>query len=301
MQTLPPLAAVRVFEAAARLENFTAAAQELGMTQAAVSYQIKALEDRLGVSLFQRTGRRIALTDKGQALSPVISRAFDDMRSGFAALAGEDASVLTISTTNSFATLWLAPRIGAFQMRHPDLAVRLHMSDSWVDFARDGVDIAIRGGRAGSWPDLDCREIMVNRIAPMCSPAFLAQHGPFSSAAELHHQPRMTPDDIWWHDWFTQMGAPLSGDVPRGGISLDSQAMEGRLAIAGQGIAILSVRLWQAEIRAGLLVEAMPSQVLHPMRYWIVHPPHNRNVPKVKAFRDWLATTFASEEAAHAL
>lgn len=297
MQTLPPLSAVRVFEAAARLENFTAAAQELGMTQAAVSYQIKALEDRLGISLFQRTGRRIALTEKGQALAPVITRAFDDMRNGFAALAGEDASVLTISTTNSFATLWLAPRIGAFQMRHPDLAVRLHTSDRWVDFARDGIDIAVRGGPAGSWPDLDSREIMANRIAPMCSPAFLERRGPFLCAADLHRQPRMTPDDIWWHDWFTQMGAPLPDAAPRGGISLDSQAMEGRLAIAGQGIAILSVGLWQTEIQAGLLVEAMPSQVLHSMRYWIVHPPHNRNVPKVKAFRDWLATTFASEDA----
>jgi LysR family transcriptional regulator, glycine cleavage system transcriptional activator len=282
-----------VFEAAARLENFTAAAQELGMTQAAVSYQIKALEDRLGVSLFQRTGRRILLTEKGRSLAPIISRAFNDMRAGFAALAGEDSLVLTISTTNSFATMWLAPRLGIFQVRHPDLAVRLHSSDQWIDFAQDGIDLAIRGGQEGKWPGVDSRKLVSVRVAPLCSPAFLTQHGPFGHARELHDQPRLTPDDNWWHHWFAEMGAPLPSTGTRGGIRMDSQIMEGRAALAGQGIAILSPFLWQAEVEAGLLVEAMPSDVTHSMSYWIAHPSHNRNVPKVKTFRDWIAAEFA--------
>lgn len=299
MSSLPPMSAIRVFEAAARLENFTAAGQELGMTQAAVSYQIKALEDRLGVSLFQRIGRRISLTERGRVLAPVLSRAFDDMRAGFAALAGENSSVLTISTTDSFAALWLAPRLGAFQMQHPDLAVRLHTSDRWVDLARDGIDLAIRGGQKGDWQDVDSRKLLPIRVAPLCSPAFLAAHGPFRSPANLHGLPRMTPDDIWWYHWFAEMGAPLAEGKTRGGIQLDSQTMEGRVAIAGQGIAILSSFLWKTEIDAGLLVEAYPSNVTPPMSYWIVHPPHNRNVPKVKAFRDWITAQFAghTEEA----
>ncbi|AUW58267.1 LysR family transcriptional regulator [Sphingobium sp. SCG-1] len=297
MANLPPLAAIRVFESAARLENFTAAGQELGMTQAAVSYQIKSLEDRLGVSLFQRVGRRIVLTEKGRMLAPFLTRAFNEMRSGFAALAGEDSSVLTISTTDSFATLWLAPRLGAFQMQHPDLAVRLHTSDKWVDFARDGIDLAIRGGQEGQWPGLDSRKLISIRVAPLCSPTFLAERGPFTHPQDLHDLPRMTPDDIWWHYWFKEMGAPLPGEGTRGGIQLDSQIMESRVALAGQGIAILSSFLWKAELDAGLLVEAFPSDAIYPMSYWTVHPSHNRNVPKVKAFRDWISAEFVAHAA----
>ena len=144
-ELLPPLAAVRAFEAAARLLSFTEAAQALGMTQAAVSYQIRMLEERLGVALFQRVGRRVELTPQGQSLAPVIIRAFDEMRAGFASLRADSASVLTITSTQSFAHLWLAPRIGQFQMLQPDLAVRIHTSDSLVDFGRDQVDVAVRG------------------------------------------------------------------------------------------------------------------------------------------------------------
>ena len=139
MSPLPPLSAIRVFEAAARLENFTAAAQELGMTQAAVSYQVKLLEERLGISLFQRTGRKVALTEKGREIAPILTRAFDQMRQGFVALTQDHSAVLSISCTNSFAHLWLAPRIGAFQMRHPNLAVRIMADDAVVDLARDGI------------------------------------------------------------------------------------------------------------------------------------------------------------------
>lgn len=188
MSALPPLSAVRVFEAAARLENFTAAAQELGMTQAAVSYQVKLLEDRLGLSLFQRAGRRVLLTDKGREIAPVIIRAFDQMRQGFAALAQDHSMVLTISCTNSFAHLWLAPRIGAFQMRHPGLAVRIQAEDAVVDLARTGVDLAIRGGK-GNWPGLEARLLTHNRLAPMCSPDWLARHGPVADAQALHALP----------------------------------------------------------------------------------------------------------------
>jgi len=217
MSALPPLSAVRVFEAAARLENFTAAAQELGMTQAAVSYQVKLLEDRLGLSLFQRAGRRVLLTDKGREIAPVIIRAFDQMRQGFAALAQDHSMVLTISCTNSFAHLWLAPRIGAFQMRHPGLAVRIQAEDAVVDLARTGVDLAIRGGK-GNWPGLEARLLTHNRLAPMCSPDWLARHGPVADAQALHALPRLSPDDMWWHEWFAAMGveADPAGGAIRG-------------------------------------------------------------------------------------
>lgn len=294
MAPLPPLAAVRVFEAAARLENFTAAAQELGMTQAAVSYQVKLLEERLGISLFHRAGRKVALTEKGRLLAPVVIRAFDEMRQGFAALAGEDSAVLSISCTNSFANLWLAPRIGQFQMRQPGLAVRIHASDALVDFARDGIDVAVRGGK-GDWPGLDARLLAHNRLAPLCSPAFLAANGPIADARALLALPLLSPDDIWWHEWFADMGVEKDGNAARPAIALDSQVMEGRAAMAGQGIAILNTYLWKAEIEAGLLVEAVPSYIVERRSYWVAYPSHARNTPKVKAFRDWISAEFAAE------
>uniref|UniRef100_UPI0003697441 LysR substrate-binding domain-containing protein n=1 Tax=Sphingobium xenophagum TaxID=121428 RepID=UPI0003697441 len=201
--------------------------------------------------------------------------------------------VLTISCTNSFAHLWLAPRIGAFQMRHPGLAVRIQAEDAVVDLARTGVDLAIRGGK-GNWPGLEARLLTHNRLAPMCSPAWLARHGPVADAQALHALPRLSPDDMWWHEWFAAMGveADPAGGPP--GIALDSQVMEGRAAIGGQGIAILNLFLWKAEVEAGLLVEAMPSYVREIASYWIVYPPHARNTPKVKAFRDWISAEFAA-------
>ncbi len=297
MMNLPPLSAVRVFEAAARLENFTAAAQELGMTQAAVSYQVKLLEERLGISLFQRNGRKIALTDKGRDIAPVVIRAFDQMRQGFAALTQDHASVLTISCTHSFAHLWMATRIGAFQMRHPGLAVRIHATDSLVDFAGDGIDVAVRGGR-GDWPGLEARLLTHNRLAPLCSPGWLAEHGPIADARALHAMPRLSPDDIWWHEWFAGMGVEPDGGALPPGIALDSQMMEGRAAMAGQGVAIVNMFLWKAEIEAGLLVEAVPSYVRERASYWVVYPGHARNTPKVKAFRDWICAEFAAALAA---
>ncbi|HET8613002.1 MAG TPA: LysR family transcriptional regulator, partial [Sphingomonas sp.] len=144
MRHLPPLAAVRVFEAAARHENFTAAAAELGMTQAAVSYQIKLLEERLGVPLFVRDKRRVALTDAGRRAAAPVGRAFDTIDAAFARLRAEDEMMLTVSTSLTFANTWLAWRLGGFQMAHPDMAVRLSVSDALADFVTDDVDVAIR-------------------------------------------------------------------------------------------------------------------------------------------------------------
>lgn len=289
--TLPPLAAVRAFEAAAQHLNFTEAARALGMTQAAISYQIRLLEERLGVPLFHRIGRRVELTAQGHALAPIIIRAFDQMRAGFASLSADSASVLTISCTVSFAHLWLAPHIGAFQMLRPDLAVRIQSSNDITDFTREPVDLAIRGG-AGNWPGLDAELLTRNRVAPMCSPDFLARHGPIESAADLLPLPRFTPQDIWWRHWFTAMGVTPAQESTAAAIALDSQVLEGRAAIAGQGLAALVPFFWQREIEAGLLVEPIPSNVADVMHYWLVYPHANRNQPKIKLFRDWIRAEF---------
>src|SRR6188508_2851517 len=155
MRRLPPLAAIRAFEAAARTENFTAAAAELGMTQAAVSYQVKSLEERLGAPLFVREKGRARLTPLGARLLPSLTSAFDTLEAAFASHRQEDESLLTVTTTHTFANTWLAWRLGAFQMEHPDLAVRMATSNDLIDVKAGDADIAIRAG-PGNWPGLEC-------------------------------------------------------------------------------------------------------------------------------------------------
>ena len=151
MVRLPPLAAIRTFEAAGRLQNFSRAAEELGLTQAAVSYQVRQLEDRLGRALFVREKGRVRLSETGQRLLPAISGAFAAMGDAFAALGSDEAEVLTISTVTSFGGSWLSARIGSFQLLYPELAVRMSMSNQLIDFDASNVDLAIRIG-TGSWP-----------------------------------------------------------------------------------------------------------------------------------------------------
>ena len=153
MPKLPPLAAVRTFEAAGRLQNFSRAAEELGMTQAAVSYQVRQLEDRLGRALFVREKGRVRLSETGQRLLPAISGAFAAMGDAFAALTSDEADVLTINAVTSFGGTWLSARIGSFQLLYPELAVRMSMSNQLIDFDASNVDVAIRIGK-GPWPGL---------------------------------------------------------------------------------------------------------------------------------------------------
>ena len=148
VRALPSLAAIRAFEATARHLSFTRAAEELGMTQAAVSYQIKLLEERIGEPLFLRRPREIVLTEAGERLAPRTSEAFDILREAYGRFAEGEQVTLTINTMHTFASQWLAPRLGAFQLRHPEIAVRLETSQRLVDFAREEVDVVVRHGAA---------------------------------------------------------------------------------------------------------------------------------------------------------
>lgn len=190
MRRLPPLAAVRVFEAAARHRHFTRAAAELGMTQAAVSYQVKLLEERLGVPLFVRAGRGLVLTDTGARIAPEVSRAFELMDKAFGSVRNDAESVLTISAPTSFAANWLAARLGSFQMARPGLAVRLVVEDAIIDFATGNADVAIRAGTP-PWPGLAQHFLMRMAMAPFASPALIAQHPPVREAGDLLAMPQI--------------------------------------------------------------------------------------------------------------
>ena len=296
MRRIPPLAAVRVFEAAARHENFTTAAAELGMTQAAVSYQIRLLEERLGVPLFLRSKRRVTLTDAGRKAAPVISGAFDTIADAFSGIVDDDEAVLTISTTQTFASNWMAPRLGAFQFERPELAVRLLTQNQIVDFARDEVDVAIRSGR-GPWPGLRQDFLMRIHATPMCSPAFRDRHG-IRQPEQLLDVPRLDPDMDWWKQWFAAAGVTKAPSQRRPGVKLDSQQMEGNAALAGHGAAMLTPLMWRPELEAGRLVQLFPSLHYEGTCYWLVYPEHKRNQPKIRAFREWMLRQFAAIRAA---
>src|SRR5262245_53274530 len=176
MTSLPPLSAVRAFEAAARHGSFTKAAAELGMTQAAVSYQVKLLEDRVGAPLFLRLPKRVVLSEVGKRLAAPVTESFQRLEAAFAALRETNDGVLSITAITSFATNWLVPRLGAFQLAHPSIAVRLETDHRLVDFAREEFDIGIRTGR-GQWPGLRAHMLMPTEFTPLCSPALLARFG----------------------------------------------------------------------------------------------------------------------------
>lgn len=293
MRHIPPLPSVRVFEAAARHENFTSAAAELGMTQAAVSYQIRLLEERLGVPLFLRSKRRVTLSEAGRRIAPLVSGAFDALSDAFGTIVADDEGVLKISTTQTFASNWIAPRLGLFQIERPELAVRLHTESALVDFARDDIDVAIRSGR-GPWPGLKRHFLFHLHVTPMCSPEFAARYD-FSTPSKLLDVPRLSPGDVWWKLWFVAAGVTPCDGAEQRGIRLDSQAAEGNAALAGHGVSMLSPLMWQNELASGRLVRPFDLHINEGPSYWLVYPDHRRNIAKIRAFRDWLLAQVAAQ------
>lgn len=301
MRRLPPLNALRVFEAAARHQNFTLAAAELGMTQAAVSYQVKALEDRVGAALFVRAKGRVRLTPTGERLLPPLIQAFDAIEAAFAVTRAEDEALLTVTTTYTFANTWLAWRLGRFQMAQPDLAVRLHTDNRTIDLRTGEADIAIRAGD-GEWEGLERQMLMPLNFTPMASPSFLAKverelRRPVEPA-DLPSLPMITPDDEWWDVWLSDAGVAITErPARRGGLRLDSQANEGHAAMGGQGFVLLTPEFWQGDLAAGNLVQPFAQVSTRGYAYWLVYPPERRNQPKIKRFREWLLAEVAEPTA----
>jgi LysR family glycine cleavage system transcriptional activator len=298
MRRLPPLAAIRAFEAAARHESFTAAAAELGLTQAAVSYQVKALEERLGAPLFLRERGRARLTPLGLRLLPTLSQAFDSIEAAFASHREEDETLLTVTTTHTFANTWLAWRLGAFQMEHPDLAVRMTTSNELCDLRAGDADIAIRAG-TGGWEGLEHHRLFESSFTPMASPQCLAEAerrlGRKLEPADLPDQNRIGPSDDWWQQWFADNGVPADESVFRkAGIRLDNQANEGHAAMGGQGFALLTPLLWNGDVAAGRLAVSFPDRVSNRgWAYWLLYPSDRRLTPKVKRFKEWMLAEMA--------
>jgi LysR family glycine cleavage system transcriptional activator len=291
-EQLPPLAAVRVFEAAARHASFTKAAAELGMTQAAVSYQIKLLEERVGSPLFLRKPRQVVLTETGARLAPAVTDAFGILSEAYAEARAGSGGTLCISTVLTFASNWLARHIGSFQLRHPAIAVRLDTSSHMVDFSREEVDIGIRSGD-GKWPGLVTHLLFRAQYAPMLSPRLAESVGGIKEPADLLKLRILDPSDVWWRRWFELAGVPTDSLEGRPDTSMGSQAYEANAAMAGQGVAILTRKFFTSELAEGRLIQPFDLLGDDGHAYWLVYPEARRNVPKIRAFREWLLPEIA--------
>ncbi|NMK47919.1 transcriptional regulator GcvA [Achromobacter sp. Bel] len=284
---LPPLNALRAFDAAARHQSMKAAAEELCVTPGAVSQLIKALEQHLGVPLFIRVNRGILLTDAGKNYLPPIRNAFRQILEASARVASPPASrVLTVGTTAFFASAWLIPRLNAFHARHPDIDLQIVTGNALADFAREGVDIAIRHG-LGRYPGLQSEHLLTVEVVPVASAELVASRGLPVNAQDLLHWPRVHDETRQgWQLWFAAQGVEDAG-MPRGPAFNDGGLLL-KAVEAGQGAGLLPVAMVEAEVAAGRLVRLADDAWLEEFGYYLVWPGRRALKDKARIFRDWL-------------
>ncbi|MBA0394016.1 LysR family transcriptional regulator [Stenotrophomonas maltophilia] len=281
---LPSLAAIRAFEAAARLGSFARAAEELDTTAASVSYHVRRLEAQTGTCLFLRHAQHVELTVAGASIAQEATRAFDALRASFMRGADMDAARLRLSVLPTLGTSWLTPRLGGFRARHRQLVLELDLSAEPQDLAAGRFDAAIRNGH-GDWPGLQATPLFPSVFTPLCAPSLLPAARDLGRGG-LDVALLGRPD--WWAVWFSAHGqipppARENFVAPFAVEHLDIGA-----AIAGQGIAIGSPILFQAELDSGRLVQAHPGVASDGRSFWFVAPTARSGSIKVSAFRDWL-------------
>jgi len=293
-RSLPPLNALRSFDAAARHQSFTRAAEELCVTQGAVSHQVKALEIQLGLQLFKRKRNGLALTEAGHDYLAVVRDVFDQLELATDRLLQRQRSgTITVSTSPDFAAKWLVPRLGRFAEAYPEIELKLAALMHRVDFAREDVDLAIRHGD-GQWPELDAVNLSAEELFPVCSPSLLTSRGGLHEPEDVLRFPLLHLDARSdWSRWLETAGT--SGEGLLHGPILNHASMLIDAAIDGQGIALARTLLAASDLIAGRLVR--PFQVAIPLRktYWIVCPKATRSLPKIVTFRDWLFDEVASD------
>jgi LysR family glycine cleavage system transcriptional activator len=288
-----PLNSLRAFEAVARKRSFSRAADELHVTHAAVSHQIKALEEYIGVPVLKR-GRVIELTDAGRRLFPILSESLDKVSDAINGIrAPKTGYVLNVSLTGTFASKWLIPRLAKFLSDHPDIDVRLRSSYRFVDFSRESYDAAIRCGH-GDWPDLFTTFLMPVDFIPVCSLAYIkkvSQTG-MLKLNDLRHC-RLLHADIGQHrvgeEWSTWLGAAGLSFEPDRGISFYDPSLAMQAAIEGLGIAIGYDTLVADDLASGRLVAPFDFKVRAALSYYFVCPKKNAELAKIACFRDWIS------------
>ena len=299
---LPPLNSLRAFEAAARHLSFTKAAEELHVTPAAVSQQIKLLEEHCGTKLFRRLTRALMLTDAGQAALPPLRESFDKLSEAVDKMRAHDrGGILTVSVPPSFGAKWLVHRLDRLNAAHPEFDVRIDATDTLVDFSDAGVDIALRYGR-GTYPGLHAEHLMPEVAFPVCSPALLESEHPLRTPEDLSHHTLLHVQ--WkmeheaapnWRMWLRAAG--IEGIDAERGPRFTIEGMTVQAAIEGQGVALASGSLVSDDLKAGRLVRPFGPTICEAtaFSYYLVYPQANADSPKVKAFRDWIMAEIAKD------
>ena len=277
-----PLNALRAFEAAARHLSFTRAAEELCVTQAAISHQVKGLEERLGAALFRRSHRGLVLTDEGLALAPALWDAFgriDTVLEGFEA--GGVKEVLTVSAVGTFAVGALLKELPSFRAAHPFVDLRLLTNNNKVDLAAEGLDYAIRFGD-GAWNGTEAEKIAPAPMAPLCAPGLLDLLREPADLARVSLLRSYRAQD--WPAWFAAAGVP---PIPARGPLFDSSLIMVQAAMLGEGVALAPVSMFRREIESGQLVQPFAA-VAEVGSYWLTRLKSKARTPAMLSFRDWL-------------
>lgn len=300
---LPPLNSLRAFEATARHLSFTKAAEELHVTPAAVSQQVKTLEGYFDIQLFQRLTRALRLTDTGQAVLPPVRDGFDRLAEVDRILrTREDEWIVAVSVAPSFGAKWLVPRLDRFHRAYPDYDIRIDATDQRVDFTEEDVDIALRYGR-GAYPGLCSERLFTESSFPVCSPALLDGEYPLRTPRDLHRHTLLhvkwamnneaAPN---WRMWLRATGV-YDLDTARGP-QFNHDQIAVQAAIAGQGVTLASSALVADDLAEGRLVRPFPDADNQPTQfcYYVVYPQAHLRQPKVAAFRDWVMGQAETEE-----
>lgn len=286
MAQLPPLNALRTFEAAARHLSFTAAAEELHVTQAAVSHQVRTLEDWFGFPLFLRAGRQISLTEEGALLQPAVAGALAQIGSMVQQLVdGGETGAVTVSTMYTFASTWLVPKLKRFRAAHPEIDVRVTTNEAVIDFRREDVDLAIRYG-GGSWPDVEAHWLTTEDIFPVCSPELL-ETKPLNEPQDLARHTLIHDDhEIGWAIWLA--AAEVKGVDPARGPFYQSTALTIQSALDCEGVILGRSAIVADLLASGRLVRPFDLSLPDEYAYYVVYPPGADRLPKVRMFCDWL-------------
>jgi LysR family glycine cleavage system transcriptional activator len=295
MDRLPPLNALRAFEAAARHLSFLKAAEELHVTPGAISQQVKSLEDQLGQALFRRLPRGVLLTDAGQIYGRRLAEIFDQIRSATAELKRDaEPDDLTVSTMLTFAARWLIPRLGRFNLAHPDITVRVLADGKLTDFNTESVDLALRYG-AGDYAGLHVDLLFNEIVFPVCSPALMQGPHPLRSLHDLRHhtllhdEPGPSYHNLRWETWLASRGVHDIDTRP--GPQFSYTHMSLHAAVSGLGVALGSDVLADEDLQSGKLIRPFSDGVPSEHAYWFVCPPRALERAKVVAFREWILET----------
>lgn len=297
MHRLPPLKALRAFEAGARHLSFTRAANELSVTQTAISHQVRHLEEWLGHKLFDRRARGLELTDTGRTLYPVVSDAFQRISATSDGIRAHPVRrALSVSVSPAFGSRWLAERLGRFWRDHPDIDLRVHHSVRVVDLERDRIDLAVRWGQGG-WPGVEAEPLMRADVTPICAAALLRGEHPIRTPDDLRHHVLLHAVDYQeWTEWLAAAG--VTGiDARRGPIIDDATSML-RAALQGDGVMIAVPSMYEDEFASGALVAPFGIQPDARITYYLVYREGALDDPNVAAFRAFIINEAATGELA---